>query len=113
MRKFLITISIILTTLWFSLTSFLNSVKANEYNEAVLGHIVQSTVNGTNVDTSKLLEYEMQKLAHQFAIESVSILQQYLPVILDGVMTDLRLKADKEYKCALLEGSKIEDDCDD
>jgi len=41
----------------------------------------------------------------------LSILQAYLPSIIDGVMADLRLKADKEYKCALLKGSKIEDDC--
>jgi hypothetical protein len=111
MKKYLITITIILATVWFSLTSFMNSAMANDYNKAVIGHVIQSTVNGTNVDTSKLLEYEMEKLAHQFAIESVGILQQYLPAILDGIMADMRLKADKEYKCALLKDSKIEDDC--
>jgi len=26
-------------------------------------------------------------------------------------LAEMRLKADKEYKCALLKGSKIEDDC--
>ena len=41
----------------------------------------------------------------------VSILQAYLPAILDGVMTDLRLQADEKYKCALLKDSKIKDDC--
>ena len=111
MRKFLITTAIILTTLWLVLTSFMNSVMANEYNKAVIGHVVQSTVNGTNVDTSKLLEYEMEKLAHQFAIESITILQAYLPQILEGIAKDLRLKADTEFKCKLLEGSKIGDDC--
>jgi len=114
MRKFLITISIILTTLWFALSGLFNSVMADEkisdYNKAVIGHIIQSKVNGTNVDTSKLFEYEMEKLAHQFAIESITILQAYLPQILEGIATDLRLKADTEYKCKLLKGSKIEDD---
>ena len=113
MKKYLITIAIILTTLWFSLTSFMNSVMANDYNEAVLGHVIQSTVNGTNVDVSKLMEQELEKVAHQFALESITIIQQYLPTILDGVLAEMRLQADKEYKCALLEGSKIEDDCKD
>jgi predicted thioredoxin/glutaredoxin len=109
MKKYLITLTIILATLWFSLTSFMNSVKANEYNKAVIGHVIQSTVNDTNVDVSKLMEQELEKIAHQFALESISIIQQYLPTILDGVLTEMRLKADSEYKCALLKGSKIED----
>ncbi len=111
MKKYLITIAIILTTLWFSLTALMNSVMANEYNKAVIGHVIQSKVNGTNVDVSKLMESELQKIAHQFALESITVIQQYLPAILDGVMAEMRLKADKEYKCALLKGSKIEDDC--
>ena len=109
MKKYLITLTIILATLWFSLTSFMNSVKANEYNKAVVGHVIQSTVNGTNVDVSKLMEQELEKIAHQFALESISIIQQYLPTILDGVLAEMRMKADSEYKCALLKGSKIED----
>ena len=111
MKKYLITITIILATLWFSLTSLMNSVMANEYNKAVIGHVIQSKVNGTNVEVSKLMEQELEKVAHQFALESITIIQQYLPTILDGVLAEMRLQADKEYKCALLKGSKIEDDC--
>jgi hypothetical protein len=111
MRKFILTVVMITTTLGLVLTSFMNSVKASEYNKAVVAHIIQSKVNGTDVDTSKLLEFEMEKLAHQFAIEMTTILQAYLPQILEGIAADLRLKADTEYKCKLLEGSKISDDC--
>ena len=113
MKKYLITLAIILATLWFSLTSFMNSVMANEYDKAVIGHVIQSKVNGTNVEVSSLMEQELEKLVHQFALDSITILQAYLPVILEGVAADMRLKADKEYKCALLKGSKIEDDCKD
>jgi uncharacterized protein involved in cysteine biosynthesis len=111
MNKFLITLTIVLATLWIGLTSFMNSVMADEYNEAVIGHVIQSKVNGINVDTSKLLEYEMQKLAHTFAIESLNLLQAYLPAILDAISTDLRLQADLQYKCKLLEDTDIKDDC--
>jgi len=102
----------LLGTLFAFLMWGFNTANAGEqYNKAVLGHVIQSKVNGTNVDVSKLMESEMQKLAHQFAIESITILQAYLPAILDGIAADLRLKADKEYKCKLLENTKIKDDC--
>ena len=104
---------VILAVLWFGLTAFQNSVKADDYNKAVIGHIIQSKVNGENVDVNALMSYELEKLAHKYSIEMVSILQAYLPAILDGVMADLRLKADEKYKCALLKGTKIEDDCND
>ena len=111
MKKYLITLTIILASIWFGLTSLMNSAMANDYNKAVIGHIIQTKVNGTNVDVNALMSYELERLAHKYSIEMVSILQAYLPAILDGVMSDLRLQADEKYKCALLEGTKIEDDC--
>ena len=102
---------LILAVLWFGLTAFQNSVKADDYSKAVIGHVIQSKVNGTNVDVNALMSYELEKLAHKYSIEMVSILQAYLPAILDGVMADLRLKADEKYKCGLLKDSKIKDDC--
>jgi len=53
----------------------------------------------------------MSKLGHQFALESIQIIQAYLPAILDGILAEMRLKADLEYKCSLLKGSDIQDDC--
>lgn len=111
MKKYLITLAIILTTMWFSLTSLMTSVKADDYNTAVIGHIIQTKVNGDNADVAKLLENEMAKLGHQFALESIQIIQAYLPAILDGILAEMRLQADKEYKCSLLKGSDIQDDC--
>ena len=78
---------IIFATLWFTLTGFMNSVKANEYNKAVIGHVIQSKVNGNSVDTQKLLESELQRIGHQFAIQMTGVLQQYLPIIMDQAMT--------------------------
>ena len=111
MKKYLITLTIILATMWFGLTSFMNSAMANDYNKAVIGHIIQTKVQGVEVDTAKLLENEMAKLGHQFALESIQIIQAYLPAILDGMLAEMRLKMDEEYKCSLLKGSDIQDDC--
>ena len=86
-------------------------LKADDYSKAVIGHVIQSKVNGTNVDVNALMSYELERLIFKYSIEMVSILQAYLPAILDGVMTDLRLQADEKYKCNLLKRTKIEDDC--
>ena len=107
MKKFVMTILIVNGLIW----GLLSNVKAADYSKAVIGHVIQSKMNGTNVDVNALMTYELERLAHKYSIEMVSILQAYLPAILDGVMSDLRLQADEKYKCALLEGSKIEDDC--
>ena len=103
---------VLLAVVYFTLSEFMNSVKDNDYGKAVIGHVIQTTVNGENVDHSKLLEQEMNKLMHSVTIEMVSILQQHLPYIMDGVMTELRLELDKTHKCLLLKDSKIKDkDC--
>ena len=99
------------TIIYLALADLMNSVKADDYSKAVIGHVIQSKVNGTNVDVNALMSYELERLAHKYSIEMVSILQAYLPAILDGVMTDLRLQADEKYKCNLLKDSKIKDDC--
>lgn len=101
-----------MVTVWLGLTALSNSVQANDKIEATIGSIIQSKMSGLNVDEAAVMEAELQFIAHQFAIESINIFQKYLPSILDGISADLRLKADKEFKCALLEGSQIEDDCE-
>ena len=104
---------LILAVIWFGLNAFANSVKADDYSKAVIGHVIQSKVNGNDVDVNALMSYELEKLSHKYSIEMVSILQAYLPAILDGVLTELKLEADEKYKCALLKDSNIKDDCND
>ena len=101
---------LILALLWFGLVSFQNSVKANDYTTAVIGHVIQ---NHKEIDHGQLLENEMNRLMHSISIEMVSILQKHLPYIMEGVMTELKLELDKTHKCLLLKDSKIKDkDCE-
>ena len=115
MFKKLILINILFAGMLWVFSSLANAdeKKMSDYNTAVIGHVIQSTVNGDNVDHAKLLESEMQKMGHQFAIQMTDILQQYLPYIMDNMMTQLRLELDKTHKCLLLKDSKIKDkDCE-
>jgi len=98
----------LLAILWLGLNAFANSVKANEYNTAVIGHVVSETIKGTDIDHSALLEAEMSKIAHQFALQMTFVMQKHLPQILEGIAADIRLKADNKYKCSLLENGTYE-----
>ena len=89
------------------LVHFAPWAKANDYNTAVIGHIITQKVQGNNVDTS-VLEAEMHKLVYQFATEMTFIVQKHLPNILEGIASEMRQNADKVYKCKLLEGGSYE-----
>ena len=51
----------------------------------------------------------MHKLAYQFSLEMVDVLEKHLPNILESIAAEIRLKADSKYKCELLEDTKIAD----
>jgi hypothetical protein len=82
--------------------------KADDYNTAVVAHVIKEKVSGDGVDTS-VLEAEMQKLAYNFALQMTDVLEKNLPVILESLAAQLRQNADSEYKCKLLEDTKIAD----
>ena len=54
MKKFIMTILIVNGLIWGLLS---NIAKADDYNTAVIGHVIQSKVNGTNVDVNALISY--------------------------------------------------------
>ena len=101
MKKFIILLMLLLPV----------SVQANDKTIATVGHIISEKISNNDIDVSYIMEKELEAVAHQFLIESISILQAYLPAILDGVAADLRLKADEAYKCKLLENGGMNDGC--
>ena len=101
-KKLIIALLIANALIWGSVA------QADDYNTAVIGHVIKEKVSGNNVDTS-VLEAEMSKLAYQFSLQMVSILEKELPSILDSLAAQIRQNADSEYKCSLLKDSKIKD----
>ena len=57
MKKFIMMVLIVNGLIW----GLLSNVKADDYSKAVIGHIIQSKVNGTNVDVNALMSYELEK----------------------------------------------------
>ena len=104
MKKLLL----ILAVLWLGLNAFAKSVQANDSTSATVAHIITQKIQGNNVDTS-VLEAEMSKLAYQFSLEMVDVLEKHLPYILEGLAQEIRMKSDSAYKCSLLKDTKIKD----
>ena len=99
---------------WFGLTAFSNSVKANssDYYLATISNVITNKIQGENVNVEQLMNDELKNVMNQFALDSLQIISQYLPVLLEGALVEMRLEIDKAYKCALLENSEIRDnDC--
>jgi len=85
-----------------------SQAKADDYNTAVIAHVIKEKVTGNGVDMS-VLESEMQKLAYNFALQMTDVLEKNLPAILESLAAELRQNADSKYKCSLLEDTKIAD----
>ena len=81
-----------------------NVAKADDYNTAVIGHVVKETVTGDGVDTS-VLEAEMQKLAYNFSLQMVDVLEKNLPMILESLAAQLRQNADSVSICWLVKSN--------
>ena len=88
---------LILAVLWFGLNAFAKSVQADDYNTAVIAHVIKENISGDGVDMS-VLEAEMAKLAYNFSLQMTSVLEKHLPSILESIAQELRMKADEMYK---------------
>jgi len=88
---------LILAVLWLGLNAFAKSVQADDYNTAVVAHVIKENISGDGVDMS-VLEAEMAKLAYKFSLEMTDVLEKNLPVILESIAKELQMKADEMYK---------------
>jgi len=88
---------LILAVLWLGLNAFAKSVQADDYNTAVVARVIKENIRGDGVDMS-VWGAEMQKLAYKFSLEMTSVVEKHLPVILESIAKELRMKADEMYK---------------
>ena len=106
------TILIIICVWVWGLFFWFSSAMANDYNKAVIGHVIQTEIQGNSVDTS-VFEAELQRIAHMFSLEMISAFEKHLPSILDSISAELRAKTDKTYKCALQSDEYKNKDCNE
>ena len=95
MNKLIITLLIVNGIIWGMWLP--SQAKADDYNTAVVAHVIKENISGNGVDMS-VLEAEMAKIAYQFSLEMTSVLEKHLPSILESIANELRMKADEKYK---------------
>ena len=105
------TIIILCSILFVSCTFKIKHAEANDYNTAVLGHILTETVKGTDIDHSEIFSAETQRQIHNMSLQVIQVIFNNMPNILDGISADMRAKADKNYKCALQSDEYRNKDC--
>ena len=94
-----------------SCTFKFNDVEANDYNTAVIGHILTEKMKGTDIDESSIANAETQRLIHNMSLDIIEVVFNSMPSILDGISANMRAKADKNYKCALQSDEYKNKDC--
>jgi len=81
---------------------------ADEYNEAVVAHVITQVLQSNDVDATALLESQLERIVYNMITEFSGVLQEHLPNILDSLASEIRQKNDEEFKCALLKNSHYE-----
>ena len=103
---------LIIVCVWiWGLFLWVESASANDYNTATGAHIITETIKGTDIDHSAVMNAEVQRLMHNMSLEIIQVIFNNMPNILDGIAADMRLKADKNYKCSLQPEEYKNKDC--
>lgn len=110
MRKSFLTLFLVFVYIWS--WSIFNAVNAAENKtQAIIGHVITESIKGTDIDSIKILENELQILLHKTSLDMIKLIEMRLPDILEGIAADLRLKSDAKLKCELLKDGGMKDGC--
>jgi hypothetical protein len=110
MKNILKASSIVLFTL-FMLSFVFKPAKADEKTTAIIGHVITQAIQGNDMDHAEVLGNELNSLMHQLTIDLTTVLLQNMPNILDTISAQLRLEADKKYKCSLQDDDYKNKEC--
>ena len=90
---------------FLSLSSFwilgFTMAKADTKTETIIGHVITQKIQGNKMDHAEILSNELAATMHKFSIEMTTVLLRNMPNILDNVAAQIRIEADKQYKCSL------------
>ena len=91
---------------FFSLSLFSHPAHSGDYEEAVGAHVLRETLADRGIKHEEIMANELKRIAHRHTIEILGIMSEHLPHILKGIQSELRMKADEEYKCSLMENTR-------
>ena len=79
MKKFIATVLILNSVIWFGLSSL---AKADTKIETIIGHVITQKIQGNDMDHSQVLDDELKMKLHQLTIEMTSVVLKNMPNIL-------------------------------
>jgi len=80
--------------------------RADSSIEAVTGHVITQKIQNNDMDHSAVANAELNRQMHQLSLEILAVVFNNMPNILDGISAQMRLEADKMYKCSLQDDYK-------
>jgi len=108
MKKFFATIIILNTLLFVGLSSV---AKADDKTSAIIGHVITQAIQGNDMNHTEVFANELNALMHKFSLDMLDIFLEHMPNILDSVQKELKLEADKRYKCSLQDDDYKNKEC--
>ena len=85
------------------------AAKSDEKTTAIVGHVITQKVQNNDMDHSAVANAELNRQMHQLSLEILAVVFNNMPDILDGISAQMRLEADKMYKCSLQDDYKNKD----
>ena len=112
MKNILIAFSLVVLFIvsFFFVLGFTQS-KADEKTTAIIGHVITQKIQGNSMDHAEVFSNELASVIHKFSIEMTTVILQNMPSILDSLSAQLRLEADKKYKCSLQDNDYKNKEC--
>jgi|TARA_B110000211_G_scaffold15636_1_gene16352 hypothetical protein len=88
-----------------------NSAMSNEKTSAIVGHVITQAIQGNDMNHTEVFTNELNALMHKFSLDMLDIFLEHMPNILDSVQKELKLEADKRYKCSLQDDDYKNKEC--
>jgi hypothetical protein len=88
-----------------------NSAMSNEKTTAIVGHVITQAIQGNDMNHTEVFTNELNALMHKFSLDMLDIFLEHMPNILDSVQKELKLEADKRYKCSLQDDDYKNKEC--
>ena len=110
MKNILYALGIVLLSL-FMISTVAQVLKADEKTTAIIGHVITQKVQGNDMDHTEVFTNELNALMHKFSLDMLDIFLEHMPNILDSVQKELKLEADKRYKCSLQDDDYKNKEC--
>ena len=88
-----------------------NSAMSNEKTSAIVGHVITQAIQGNDMNHTEVFTNELNALMHKFSLDMLDIFLEHMPNVLDSVQKELKLEADKRYKCSLQDDDYKNKEC--